>query len=592
MNKADELWSFLAYLEERGWISFRVSSKFLQKQVQDWPKVLNKENDHLIPNESPLNEEAPPISNPNYDYHYNTVSSTPNELSESSPNKHNSLSNSTFTDDQSSPLINTPAMNQSNDDDVRIISSFHPLQLSFSPISASFHDASTANLQSESLPSHNQSLSIDQGDNPLDDDCSFIKCIALSSKPAVPADSNNSFNGQQSWVSPMPQKTLSDNESTSKQDVSIIQLSAGESPPLFNTESKNSSLNCQSNASVSSPLNELSLNDITVPASNDSISFGGQVENGKGKGEVTEPPVEVEEVTRVEQKPSVIVLDDDSDDERLEQFFSNLRLESARKERKAKRFVSRKSLAAFIVSDSEEIEEERESEDEKEPLPVSPRILPKAAINTPQTTTSPGCCTPLFRFPSRSHVSSQATPFICRTPTVTDTLSTPSSCLSVKRNRLKMVEELFEMFNRTVFDDKLPPDMGITWNKRMRTTAGWCVYTGLFNRECRIELSQKVCDTYDRIRDTLIHELCHAATWIIDGKRNEKHGKVWQKWAHLANSVHPDLPPITTRHSYEITYKYWYQCSRCDYKFGRHSKSVNLNVATCPYCSSLLELYQ
>ena len=61
----------------------------------------------------------------------------------------------------------------------------------------------------------------------------------------------------------------------------------------------------------------------------------------------------------------------------------------------------------------------------------------------------------VFRFPARSHTSSKKTPFICRTPTVTDTLSTPSSCLSVKRNKLKMVEELFEMFNRTVFDDKV-----------------------------------------------------------------------------------------------------------------------------------------
>ena len=54
------------------------------------------------------------------------------------------------------------------------------------------------------------------------------------------------------------------------------------------------------------------------------------------------------------------------------------------------------SLAAFIVSDSEEIEEERESgdENEKESVPLSPRILPKAIVNTPQTTTSPGCCTP------------------------------------------------------------------------------------------------------------------------------------------------------------------------------------------------------
>lgn len=345
MSKADELWSFLVYLEERGLISFKVSSKFLQKQVctngwvkineiiggrgeqsrkpifnfhllqvQDWPKVLNKENDHSISNESLLNEEAPPISNTNCDRHYNNVSPTSNG---SSSNEHNSI-NSTFTSDRSSPLINTPAVNQSSDD-VQIISSFHVPQLSFSPISVSMHGTSTANLQLQSLSSHSQSRSIDQGDNPSDDDCSFIKYASLSSNPAVLTDSNNSFTDQQSRVSPIPQETLSDNGSTSKQGVSILQLSAGESPQLFNTVSTNLSLNRQSSASVSSPLNELFLNDIMVPASSGSVSFGGQVENGKGKEEVTEPLVEVKEVTQVEQKPLVIVLDDDSDDEHLEQ---------------------------------------------------------------------------------------------------------------------------------------------------------------------------------------------------------------------------------------------------------------------------------
>lgn len=34
----------------------------------------------------------------------------------------------------------------------------------------------------------------------------------------------------------------------------------------------------------------------------------------------------------------------------------------------------------------------------------------------------------------------------------------------------------------------------------------------------------------DRIKNTLIHELCHAATWIIDGTRNAGHGPLWKKW--------------------------------------------------------------
>jgi DNA-directed RNA polymerase subunit RPC12/RpoP len=60
--------------------------------------------------------------------------------------------------------------------------------------------------------------------------------------------------------------------------------------------------------------------------------------------------------------------------------------------------------------------------------------------------------------------------------------------------------------------------------------------------------------------------------------------------ASKANSVHPDLDPITRCHSYDITYKFHYHCTRCDYKLGRHSKSVNLTDARCPYCLSSLRL--
>ena len=34
----------------------------------------------------------------------------------------------------------------------------------------------------------------------------------------------------------------------------------------------------------------------------------------------------------------------------------------------------------------------------------------------------------------------------------------------------------------------------------------------------------------DRIRDTLIHEMCHAATWLIDGTKKAGHGPLWKAW--------------------------------------------------------------
>ena len=90
------------------------------------------------------------------------------------------------------------------------------------------------------------------------------------------------------------------------------------------------------------------------------------------------------------------------------------------------------------------------------------------------------------------------------------------------------------MFNSYAFESKLPNDMMITWNPRLTKTAGMCIqrllkitkkqdtsqYLSCNNgieevRASKIELSPKVLDSADRLRDTLIHEMCHAAAWIV-----------------------------------------------------------------------------
>ena len=93
---------------------------------------------------------------------------------------------------------------------------------------------------------------------------------------------------------------------------------------------------------------------------------------------------------------------------------------------------------------------------------------------------------------------------------------------------------LFHLFNTTAFDTNLPADMEITWNPRLTKTAGLCIQrriklTKKSNssicsqrnaepeeiRASKIDLSTKVLDSSDRLRDTLIHEMCHAAAWIV-----------------------------------------------------------------------------
>ena len=73
-----------------------------------------------------------------------------------------------------------------------------------------------------------------------------------------------------------------------------------------------------------------------------------------------------------------------------------------------------------------------------------------------------------------------------------------------------------------------------------------------------IELSSKVLDSPDRLRDTLIHEMCHAASWIISGYR-DGHGPLWRTWAEKAMRRFPELPVIDRCHSYQINTKYTYR---------------------------------
>lgn len=95
---------------------------------------------------------------------------------------------------------------------------------------------------------------------------------------------------------------------------------------------------------------------------------------------------------------------------------------------------------------------------------------------------------------------------------------------SFKKSRDELTTRLFTLFNERVFKNLLPRDFSITWNSRLTRTAGYCRHftkrdNGLTSFESRIELSVKVVDTPCRLRDTLVHELCHAATWVIDNCR-------------------------------------------------------------------------
>lgn len=89
--------------------------------------------------------------------------------------------------------------------------------------------------------------------------------------------------------------------------------------------------------------------------------------------------------------------------------------------------------------------------------------------------------------------------------------------------------------------------------------------TKLTGKNHRIELSDKVLINADRLRCTLIHELCHAATWIFHGDRG--HGTWWKAYASKAERTFPELPKISRCHTYDIQYKYTYKCDMCKRKY-------------------------
>ncbi|XP_010013696.1 PREDICTED: acidic repeat-containing protein, partial [Nestor notabilis] len=162
-----------------------------------------------------------------------------------------------------------------------------------------------------------------------------------------------------------------------------------------------------------------------------------------------------------------------------------------------------------------------------------------------------------------------------------------------KKNKEELAWKLYCLYNSTIFEQKLPDKMEIIWNKKMRKTAGYCV-TGQTEgpeakRYARIELSEKVCDSADRLRDTLVHEACHAATWLINGVR-DGHGRFWRYYASKSAVIHPELPIVTRCHSYEINYKFIYECVLCKATTGRHSKSLDTERFVCAFCGGQLVL--
>eukprot|EP00903_Cladosiphon_okamuranus_P019474 g17908.t1 len=181
------------------------------------------------------------------------------------------------------------------------------------------------------------------------------------------------------------------------------------------------------------------------------------------------------------------------------------------------------------------------------------------------------------------------------------------------RVRDRLTAKYFAEFNEGAFGGALS-DVRVTWSTRLQSTAGVTKSlrrsnaSGGFTYVSVVELSTKVLDSDTKLRQTLLHELCHAAAWVVDHKSKPPHGSHFWAWADCAKRAHPGVP-VTTCHTYTINYKYRYVCvgpnplengegrrpadagGGCGAEIGRHSKSINVQTQVCGRCKGRLALF-
>ncbi|VUC34571.1 unnamed protein product [Clonostachys rosea] len=145
----------------------------------------------------------------------------------------------------------------------------------------------------------------------------------------------------------------------------------------------------------------------------------------------------------------------------------------------------------------------------------------------------------------------------------------------------------------------------LVWSKTLNTTAGqakWkretiktkkadgTVLDVTYKHHAAIELAEKVINDEEKLLNTLAHEFCHLANFMVNGITNNPHGKEFKVWAAKCSRVFSDRGiKVTTKHTYEIDFKYIWECSNCAAAYKRHSKSINPAKHRCGTCKSELK---
>lgn len=145
----------------------------------------------------------------------------------------------------------------------------------------------------------------------------------------------------------------------------------------------------------------------------------------------------------------------------------------------------------------------------------------------------------------------------------------------------------------------------IDWTNKLNTTAGranWkretikrkdgdtgAVTSVRYKHHASIELAEKVIDDEGRLLNVIAHEFCHLANFMVSGVTTNPHGKEFKAWAARVTRRFGDRGiEVTTKHSYDIDFKYVWECTACGLEFKRHSKSIHTDRHRCGACKSEL----
>ncbi|KAL4892624.1 SprT-like family-domain-containing protein [Aspergillus ambiguus] len=175
-----------------------------------------------------------------------------------------------------------------------------------------------------------------------------------------------------------------------------------------------------------------------------------------------------------------------------------------------------------------------------------------------------------------------------------------------------LAEDFFKVLDDAVTGGKvqqLAEETGgvqISWSKTLQTTAGRASWkrekqaqpdqaSRLSRHHATIELAERIIDSEDRLLNTLAHEYCHLANFMISNIHNNPHGASFKNWGYKCKEALKNHPvyggrvEVTTKHSYKIDYKYVWCCVDCGQNYGRHSKSIDTARARCGKCQGLLQ---